>query len=246
MEFLSFCVALFFIIFGVLYSIIRLARGGPLFSRDERIVIYILHFVIYTALITPVIALLAHCVVELIINDSTSMVCRNVDSFRVIYETRSISGSAETVTVASIAILIPFLVALWNDAKQTILRDLDRLRSLRNEVEQRALQETFQLIKKKLILMDNIGKELTVPFWFIVLFTVLYLSSLACSNLISVSIIPSVSYLLVITQKAFAILLLLLFLTLLSMFFTLVQPLTRKSEYFALYEKSVCEPQANP
>ncbi len=230
MQFIPFCLSLLIVIVAGSFSIIKFMRKGPLFSREDRIVLYLLHVIIFISLISPAIALATNWIVMLMQNDN-AFICYNADKARIIYETRSISGISETIVIASIAVLIPFLTMLWNNANKIIINDLDKLCSLRNSIEPEPFQSSFDSISRKLNLMDTIAKELRNPFWLIILLGLTYLTFLACFNLLPMYITPLTSYFLAIVSRTGGIIILFLFLMLLSMYFSLVQPMIRQTEY---------------
>lgn len=160
------------------------------------------------------------------------------DRARIIYETRNILGYADAIAVGSVGVFLPILILLWNNARQTISETLYRLISYRANkdrlnINQDDLEKSINSVHSDLKELQQIGTDLRPFFWGTIIVGFVFLVSLALSNF--TKWVDLNSYVLVVAQKVFAIILFLWLLTFLSMYQILVQPLFREFKHLHLF-----------
>ena len=241
LGFIFFVLGIVIVALGLLYIVVLVLKNiknlligkKEPFSYEERRTVWRVFLFLLVCELSATISWL--CIWAIKLRSEKTFICQNADIARVIYETRTILGYAEAITVASITIFLPLLVLLWNSAKKTISETLYKLLGLRNKsgIDQVELENSINLMHKNLKEMLEIGEQLRRPFYITIVITWCVLLSLVYANFMSAD--TFISYLLVVILKAASILLLLWFIKLLCLYQILIQPLVREFKHLYLF-----------
>lgn len=158
------------------------------------------------------------------------------DEARLAYETRSILGYAQTITVASVGVFLPLLVKLWNDSRQTVEDKLEKLIALKDDPNfpnKDDLDKDICTVRKAIKNIADIADELRKLFSRTIVVVFLFLIVLGYANFVTLG--PVVDYVLVVVLQGVAIVLVLWLFTLFCLHLKLVQPIVHKARDLHLY-----------
>jgi hypothetical protein len=157
------------------------------------------------------------------------------DRARLIYESRTILGYAETIALASTGIFLPLLIGLWNSAREKVSITLEKFVNLNVDVtRQQRLKEIVCSAYVDMTYLRDVGGNLRGFFWSSILGIGIYSVLLAYANFTPWE--PLQAYVLAVVLKALAIVIFLWLLTFLLIYLLLVQPVLRDTAYSSLFE----------
>jgi hypothetical protein len=157
------------------------------------------------------------------------------DRARLVYESRTILGYAETIALASAGIFLPLLIGLWNGAREKVSNTLEKFVTLEvDATRQQCLKEIVCSAYSDMLYLRDVGTNLRGFFWSSILGIGVYSVLLAYGNFTLLG--PLRAYVVVVGLKALAIVIFLWLLTFLLIYLLLVQPVLRDTAYSSLFE----------
>jgi len=158
------------------------------------------------------------------------------DAARAIYETRSIVSYAGTIAVAAFAIVLPLLVALWNQARSTLqsrLNELIRLRGTPIVREPDLLNRQIARANRELFAGDHRGNSFRALYVAAILFGLVFTVLLILATFTRWS--PFIDYVFSVTLQGAIWLGFMWLIVLLTLYQVMVQPIVRNNRTFAVF-----------
>lgn len=232
-DYISFFFAILVIITALLYL-----RHGAL-REEEKLTLWVVHvlaFVFLSGVIMMFGILWAWNIMKEFnmsisstqgSTQSSTFINPNADWARLLYETKTILGYSEAIIVASISIFLPLLMGLWHSFTREMMQTLTNLKTMENSphIQQDQLNQTIEMIIQSITKIEKFGQTFRIPFGITIFFSLVLIMTIAISLFLFHGVL---AYIVATLLGAMSLILFLWFLTLLSIFVSLVLPIERK------------------